>query len=203
MAEAVHRAHNDLGSIAAMLRLQARAMTDAAARAALLDAEARMRALSSLKTRLNARAAGVATVVNSGDFLNGLAVDLRDMHFGQRPVTLDVRTEPHRFLVAQAKPLGLIVNQLVVNALKYAFPGDRNGTVNIAFERRDGDCALTIEDDGIGVDPAAPPRGTGLGRRMVRAPAAQIGGGVQIGPGADGGTERTVRWRSLPGECRP
>jgi hypothetical protein len=107
-----------------------------------------------------------------------------------------VRAAPHRPPVAHAKPLGLIVNELAVNALKYAFPGGRSGTVRIAFECRDGECTLRVKDDGIGVDPAAPPHGTGLGRRMVRALARQIGGSFQIGPGADGGMERTVNWRS-------
>lgn len=198
LAEAVHRARNDLAAVAAMLRLQANETADAAARGALLDAEVRVRALSSLNTRLDFQAADVPTVVDCAVFLDGLVVDLRAMHLGQRRVTIEVRAEPHRLQSNHARQLGLIVNELVVNALKYAFPGGRGGAVNITFECRGGNCAVMVKDNGIGVDPAAPPQGTGLGRRVVRALAAKLGGTFQLGPGADGGTECAVRWRSPP-----
>ena len=198
LAESVHRARNDLAAVAAMLRLHANAVADPVARDALLEAEARVRALSSLNARLDGHAADLASEVDGASLLNGIAADFRAMHLGQRFVALDVRAASHQLPVAHAKPLGLIVNELVMNALKYAFPSGRSGTVHLAFECRDGDFTLTVKDDGIGVDPAAPPHGTGLGRRMVRALARQIGGSFQIGPGGDGGTECTVHWRSVP-----
>jgi two-component sensor histidine kinase len=160
-----------------------------------LAAEARVRALSHLNARLDAHADGAAATIGSAAFLKGLTTDLRDMHFGQRPVALDVRAEPHRLALAHARPLGLVLNELVVNALKYAFPEDRPGTVSIAFRSSDGDYVLSVLDDGVGIDPAAPPQGTGLGRRMVRALTSQIGGSFEVRPGKDGiGTECIVRW---------
>jgi hypothetical protein len=114
-----------------MLRLHAAAATDPAARAALLDAGARVIALSRLNARLDALA---ATMIDSADLLNGLAADIRAMHLaGRRAVTLDIRAEPHRLPAAHARSLGLVVNELVVDALKYAFPGGRGGTVGAIF----------------------------------------------------------------------
>jgi two-component sensor histidine kinase len=195
LAEAIHRARNDLHAVIAMLRLQANAATDPEVRTALLAAEARVRALSSLNARLDAQAEGGEASIGSVAFLSGLAADLRDMHFGQRPVALDVKAEPRRIARVQAKPLGLVLNELVVNALKYAFPGDRPGTVSVDFRSQGSDFVLTVLDDGVGIDPAAPPQGTGLGRRMVRALTAQIGGTFEIRPAKDGiGTECTLRW---------
>ncbi len=195
LAEAIHRARNDLHAVIAMLRLQANAAADPAVRTALLAAEARVRALSSLNARLDAQTESVEASIGSVAFLNGLTADLRDMHFGQRPVALDVRAEPHRIALVHAKPLGLVLNELVVNALKYAFPEDRPGTVGIEFHSRGSDYVLTVLDNGIGIDPTAPPQGTGLGRRMVRALTSQIGGTFEIRPSKDGiGTECTVRW---------
>ncbi|HYI85417.1 MAG TPA: sensor histidine kinase [Acetobacteraceae bacterium] len=95
-----------------------------------------------------------------------------------------------------------LVNELLINAAKYAFPGDRGGAVSVVFECHGADRSLCVRDDGVGLDPAAPPRGTGVGRRMVRALAAQIGGTFQIGPGANGGTECMVRWRTAPSPIR-
>jgi len=97
LAEAVHRAKNDLQAVTAMLRLQASAVTEPAAREALLDAEARVHALASLNTRLDAGAQGVESMIDSVIFLEGLAADIRTMHFGEhRPVLLNVGAESHR-----------------------------------------------------------------------------------------------------------
>jgi two-component sensor histidine kinase len=134
-------------------------------------------------------------MIDSVIFLEGLATDIRGMHFGeQRPVVLDVRAESHRIATLQGKPLGLILNELVVNALKYAFPDGRPGTVRIDFQCRDGEYVLAVTDDGIGFDLAAPPQGTGLGKRLVRALTAQIGGVSDIRLGKDGGTICTIQW---------
>ena len=195
LAEAVHRAKNDLQAVTAMLRLQASAVTQPAVRAALIDAEARVHALASLNARLDAGAQGVENMIDSVIFLEGLATDIRGMHFGeQRPVVLDVRAESHRIATLQGKPLGLILNELVVNALKYALPDGRPGTVRIDFQRRDGEYVLAVTDDGIGIDLAATPQGTGLGKRLVRALTAQVGGVSDIRLGKDGGTICTIQW---------
>ena len=71
-----------------------------------------------------------------------------------------------------AKPLGLVLNELVVNALKYAFPEDRPGTVSIDFRSQGSDFVLTVLDDGVGIDPAAQPTAT----------AIRKGAGVQAQP---------------------
>ena len=195
LAEAVHRAKNDLQAVTAMLRLQASAVTQPAVRAALIDAEARVHALASLNARLDAGAQGVESMIDSVIFLEGLATDIRGMHFGeQRPVVLEVEAESHRIATLQGKPLGLILNELVVNALKYAFPDGRPGTVHIDFRCCDGEYVLVVTDDGIGIDLAAPPQGTGLGKRLVRALTAQIGGVSDIRLGKDGGTICTIQW---------
>ena len=139
------------------------------------------------------------STIDSVIFLEGLATDIRAMHFGeQRPVVLDVRAESHRIATLQGKPLGLIMNELVVNALKYAFPDGRAGTVSVGFECRGNECVMTVTDDGIGFDLAAPPQGTGLGKRLVRALTAQIGGVSEIKSGKDGGTTCTIRFAAVP-----
>jgi two-component sensor histidine kinase len=195
LAEAVHRAKNDLQAVTAMLRLQASAVTQPAVRAALIDAEARVHALASLNARLDAGAQGVENMIDSVIFLEGLATDIRGMHFSeQRPVVLEVEAESHRIATLQGRPLGLILNELVVNALKYAFPDGRPGTVRIDFRYRDGEYVLAVTDDGIGIDLAAPPQGTGLGKRLVRVLTAQIGGASDIRLGKDGGTICTIQW---------
>ncbi|EWY35712.1 hypothetical protein N825_37405 [Skermanella stibiiresistens SB22] len=194
LAEAIHRARNDLQAVAAMLGLQAHAATDPAVAGALRAAEERVLALINLNVRLDAKARGVMSTIDSRAFLEGLAEYIQSMHFGDRPFTLAIDTESHRIPSHEAKTLGLILNELVVNALKYAFPDGRAGTVTLAFHCRDGECEMSVWDDGVGLDPAAPAQGTGLGQRMVRTLVSQLGGRLDVGPRQEGGTHCAIRW---------
>jgi two-component sensor histidine kinase len=116
------------------------------------------------------------------------------MHFDHRPIKLVIDAASHPIGIMQGKPLGLIMNELVVNALKYAFPGDRGGEVHIKFRQQGDEYVLEVSDNGVGIDPTAPAQGTGLGKRLVRALALQIGGRAEITPGKRGGTECITRW---------
>jgi two-component sensor histidine kinase len=77
----------------------------------------------------------------------------------------------------RAIPLGLIVNELVTNAVKYGFPGEANGMVTVTLKRVPGELRLTVADDGRGLDPRR--ADSGLGGRLVDAFAQQLGGQVE------------------------
>ena len=79
----------------------------------------------------------------------------------------------------RAIPIGLIVNELVTNAVKYAFPGETKGTVVVTLKRIPGELRLTVADDGQGVDPRR--ADSGLGGRLVDAFAQQLGGQGRAG----------------------
>ncbi len=73
-----------------------------------------------------------------------------------------------------ATPLGLILNEVVANAFKHAFPEGRDGVITVRLEKQMGKGALVVEDNGIGFDPAAPAKG--IGRRLIAALTQQLGG---------------------------
>jgi two-component sensor histidine kinase len=78
----------------------------------------------------------------------------------------------------RAIPIGLIVNELVTNAVKYAFPGATKGTVMVTLKRVPGELRLTVADDGQGLlDPKR--ADSGLGGRLVDSFAQQLGGQVE------------------------
>jgi two-component sensor histidine kinase len=77
----------------------------------------------------------------------------------------------------RAIPIGLIVNELVTNAVKYGFPGEATGTVTVTLKRLPGELRLTVADDGQGLDPRRPD--SGLGGRLVDRLAQQLGGQVE------------------------
>src|SRR5690606_33999637 len=78
-------------------------------------------------------------------------------------------------------PLGIIVNELVTNALKYAFPGDRAGVITVSFQEVEGGWQLSVTDNGVGISDDAEVTGTGM--RMVQALVRQVGGNLGELPG--------------------
>lgn len=86
-----------------------------------------------------------------------------------------------------ATPLGLILNEVVANAFKHAFPDGREGTITVQLTRtEEGRGRMVVEDDGIGFDPATPAKG--IGQRLIRALTEQLGGTSGFEARAGGGT---------------
>lgn len=180
LSEAVHRARNDLQRLAAMLRMQATAAEEPARRA-LDEAAARISALARINRRLDRYRDDSRAEVDSAEFLEGLVEDLREAAVGLRPVVLRAEIEAHPLPLERAVPIGLIVNELVGNALKYAFPDGQEGVVRIGLLGEGNNLVLTVADNGVGFDPAAPARGGGLGSRLSRVFAGQLGGHIALG----------------------
>ncbi len=184
MREAAHRMRNDLQMLGALVSLQARVVQEPTARDALTSTSDRIRLLGQVQQRLR-RLKG-ASVVDSHEFIVDLCGDLKDAILGLRPITLRVHAEPHDLYQNRAVAVGLIINECVTNSLKYAFPNERAGTVEVDFVKEDDrNYRLTVRDDGVGFGPERAPTtgagGSGLGQRLVRSMAAQLGGTYEIG----------------------
>ncbi|PAX09261.1 sensor histidine kinase [Sphingomonas lenta] len=192
LADINHRIKNHLQSVVGVLDIAARrAGTLDEAKAALDQAAWRLGMLGRVYDQLQLR--DDATAVPADRFLSDLCGDLRATLVGLRPIALRVYADPVELDPTEAVNVGLIVNELVQNALKYAFPDDRAGTVAVRLERRDDCLFLEVADDGIGrADPAeAGPAGTGS--RLLRALAQQLGGALKwSGPP---GTRATLEFR--------
>jgi two-component sensor histidine kinase len=199
LAELAHRMRNDLAMLAAVIELQRYATTDPSVRAVLAATAERVYVLGQLHARLGRH--DRRTVVDSRVFLEGLADDLHTTMVGRRPVTLEVEAESHPLPSARAMVLGLIVHELVTNALKYAFPAERAGTVTVGFERDGEEFWLTVADDGIGMAGLA--QETSLGHRLVRALARKLGGRFETEDGGDLGTVCLVHFPCFSGPPDP
>lgn len=193
LAESIHRARNDLHAISVLLRLQALA-SDGDVRQALERAASRVDAMASLNARLDRWSEGGAQVDSRG-FLAGMVADINDIYMDDRPIRLTIHADVRALPADTARVLGLIINELVANALKYAFPGDRSGTVAIDFEHDDDTCVLSVRDDGVGFDADAAPRGSGIGSKVVRALAQQIDAEFTFARADPAGTVCTIAWR--------
>lgn len=176
-----HRVKNHLAAVTGLLRMSQREVGDPAARSAMEEAARRIDVLGKVYTRLHLGER--ATVVSAKDFLVSLCDDLRSGVVGVRPVALRCHSDDADIPASMAVPLGLIVNELVENALKHAFPNDRAGEIAVALRREGDGYRLAVRDDGVGFDPETARRGGGS--RLVRSLAQQLGGRLEVteGPG--------------------
>ena len=199
LAEWSHRVSNDLYLQVSMLRAQAGA--DPGAAGPLRAAAGRVQVLGRVHGRLS-RGAAAGAPVDSHGFLEGLVADLRAAVQGGQPVALALTAESHPLALTAACDLGLVLNELVTNALKHAFPGGRVGSVRMAFRRQGEVFELVVADDGVGTAVPAG-RGSGLGTQLMRGLATQLGGRVDVASGEVGGTVCTLRFPvTAPGAAR-
>ena len=198
LAELSHRVGNDLFLLVSMLHMHAAAEPDAAD--ALRAAAGRVHVLGRVHERLSRRTDAEA-LVDSRTFLEGLVADLRAGLDGTWPIALTISAEPHALPLAAASDVGLIVNELMTNALKHAFPEGREGVVCVTF-RRDGDAyELVVADNGAGMVPGRAARGGGdggFGGQLLRALATQLRGRLEMAGGEVGGTSCILRFPVPP-----
>lgn len=187
-----HRIKNHLQSVVGVLDMAARrAGSLDEAKTALDQAAWRLGVLGRVYDQLQLR--DDATAVQADRFLSDLCGDLRATLVDLRPIALRVQAEPFELDPTAAVNVGLIVNELVQNALKYAFPDERAGTVTVRLERQDDCLVLEVADDGIGRPDLEAARPAGTGSRLLRALAQQLGGALEwSGPP---GTRAALRFR--------
>ena len=198
LREIHHRVKNNLAVIASLFHLQSGYTTDEPILRLLKEAQDRVRSMALVHEHLyNSADLGA---VNFGEYARSLAEQLfRSYRLPNATVRLALDIGPVTLSIDQAVPCGLVLNELISNALKHAFP-DRGGTLTVALETDGGDCILRVADDGVGV-PAdhleGKPRSLGL--RLIRTLARQLGGTLKFRPVAHG----TEVWLSFPIQQSP
>jgi two-component sensor histidine kinase len=178
MREVNHRVGNSLQMIASMLTLHANAAGNPEVSEALTDATGRVLAVAQVHRRLYTSDDVQSVAVDQ--YLEALIEDLRRSSETNELAQLTLTSEPVAVEPDRAVAVGVIVNELVMNALKYAYPGDK-GPIRVDI-RGTGDnrAALIVEDDGVGIVPRAKPKSTGLGQRIVRAMGEKLGANIEI-----------------------
>ena len=178
-----HRVKNNLQLVGSLLAIQARRIPDPAVRDSINQALERVSALSLVHQGLYA--SGEAAVLDVGGFIRQLALDLVAAS-GREDIRVELDLEPASIDAGKAAPMALILNELLTNALRHAFPDGRSGTIRVHLRDGSGMVRLDVRDDGVG-EAAAPSR-TGIGTMLVRQLARQLGAEVAWSPGPGGMT---------------
>jgi len=187
MQEIHHRVKNNLQVIASLLNLQASRIRLPEARAEFQSARDRVRTLATLHRHLYAH--GEVHTINMREFLVELCSQLFQAmgeKAGER-LRLEIEAPELKMSSDQAVPLALIVTEAVSNAVKYAFPGGRRGSISVVLKADLDHAELEIRDDGVGI-PAGrveTEAGTrdGIGIQLIRGFARQLGARLEVEEG--------------------
>jgi len=183
LREVNHRVGNSLQIIASLLHLQANASSQDDVKAALTNAMGRVSAVAQVHRRLYTSHDLKNVLLNQ--YLDALLEDLRRSAEGNRMSRLTLKSEPIEIDPDRAVAIGIIVNELVMNAVKYAYP-DGAGPIHVDLNAQGDHLVLSISDDGVGLNVKTDPRSTGMGQRIVGAMAAKLEASVERDPGHPG-----------------
>jgi two-component sensor histidine kinase len=187
LIESNHRIMNNLHTVISLLHLQARSVKEPT-REDFMTAADWVSVMAKVQRRL-VRFEG-AVLAGSRSVIEELCRDLESALIGLRPIRVDIEAESRPIPLNQAVSTGLIINELLVNALKYAFPDDRDGHISVTFTRTGQDYCLAVSDNGVGLsatyERASSPTSTGLGQRLIRSFVSQLGGRHEIEPRSPG-----------------
>ncbi len=189
LQEIHHRVKNNLQVVCGLLQLQAGQIRDPAIRALFKESENRVKTMALVHQTLYQ---SDLAQIDFGQYAEKLtAVLFRSYNVDPSRLSMALDTGGVRVSADVAVPCGLIINELVTNALKYAFPEDRRGSIRVEIAREsDERLALVVSDDGIGLPPRLDIRTSAtLGLRLVASLAGQLGGRIEHSNGTG------TRWK--------
>jgi two-component sensor histidine kinase len=187
-----HRVKNNLQTVAALLRLQARRVSVPGARAALEESMRRVQSIALVHETLSV---SIDESVDFDEIVDRLLVMLSDVMGSATRISVDRQGSFGVIPAEVATALVLVLTELVQNAIEHAFPDDRAGVVSVRAQRRRGELTVTIVDNGIGLpDDFTSDRSDRLGMQIVRTlVSAELSGTVEFRRHDDaGGTDAVL-----------
>lgn len=164
-----HRVKNNLQIVSSLLSLQSRSTQDESASQALEDGQLRVQSMAIIHQHLYSGTN--MTGVNMNDYLHNLCQQVYSSHnMNKEQVKLHLDIDQLDLDIGTVVPLGLILNELITNACKYAFPAGRSGNINISLKEEDEVLRAIISDDGVGKQGQR----VGFGSKLIQAFAKKM-----------------------------
>ena len=192
LQEMQHRVANSLQIIASILLLKARTVQSEEIRLHLYDAHQRVMSVATVQQQL--QASGLNESIEIGPYLSRLCDSLAKSMVGERrPVSIKVQATSGAATSSEVVSVGLIVTELVINALKHAFSSGETGEILVSYDAQGSGWRLSVSDNGTGPgDDSAERPHIGLGTSIVEALARQLDATVQKSSGPQGTTVSIV-----------
>jgi two-component sensor histidine kinase/tetratricopeptide (TPR) repeat protein len=179
LKEVHHRIKNNLQMVISLLNSQSAYLENDAALSALEVSRHRIHAMSLIHQRLYTT--DNISVIDMPAYIRELINYMQDSFGTSRQIRFEVDIMPLKLDIAHSVPLGLILNEAITNALKYAFPGERQGIIKISLNHQAlNRYLLTIADDGIGMPPDVDQKIGSLGMSLMKGLSEDLDGSLDI-----------------------
>jgi len=178
LKEIHHRVKNNMQVLSSMIRMQARRSDNEESLKFFKESETRIRSMSLIHEKLY-QSEELSTIAMR-PYLESLVRELRLVYSNNNTVKFKISADESGLIMDSALPVGLIVNELVSNSLKYAFPDRYGGLITVAFNSiNDREYKLSVSDNGIGTSESGlKKKGSSLGLKLVKTLSNQLGGKV-------------------------
>ncbi len=173
-----HRVKNNLEVVSSLLSLQTAQIKDANIKDAMFQIQSRIESMSMIHQNLYHGKR--LTSIGMRTYFIKLADYILDSYGARDRITMVYKMKDIELNVDIATPIGLIVNELVTNSLKYAFPGNVEGTITIELEETDSVLELRVMDNGVGFTEETEVQGTGFGTQLVKLLTQQLDGKMRL-----------------------
>jgi len=179
LKEVHHRIKNNMTTMMSLLSLQSSTLKDPLAIAALQDARSRLQSMGVLYDKLY-RSEGFRDI-SIRDYLPPLINEIAGQFPGRDLVTIETDMADFSLGTAVLSSLGIIVNELITNAMKYAFTGRDEGVIRVSSSLHDNIVTLVCEDNGIGIPESIDiDKSSRFGLQLVALLAKQLKGSIRL-----------------------
>lgn len=175
LKEIHHRVKNNLEMVKSLIALQSAQIEDGATKEAMIASQNRVQSMGIIHQKLY-QGTNLGSIEMKDYFVN-LGEGILDTFNADEKVKIECAMDTLELDVDTAVPLGLIVNELLTNALKYAFPKKDRGQITISLKRKDDKIlSLAVTDNGVGKVLGQSPKGTGFGTQLILLLTQQLNG---------------------------